>query len=973
MPLLALLLLPLPALALAPSADVWLGVEPARVPRFHPERQRALRAQAGWQAFLAAEGAGWRAVFDERTGQPRSAWGPPIDLGIGPRASAAELEAAVAELVARHGALFGLGAERLALRALHQEGGTALVELVQVVPPRTLGGGGEDPSAGGLAEGGAFELGAGLDPLSIGGGLVERAAFGFEPRLAGQGAELWRGRLLLSVVDGRLGWFSSGLHPEADQLGAVLVEAARAVEIVQEEGPVQAEQEVLGARLVVLPVERWGLGRQAPPSSSGTGLDYRTCWEVRTASASPVGRYVGLVDASTGELLNVHNEVRYIAGTLSGLHDERTVGDPLVSSPLVGLKLTGDGGETATTDPAGAFDLPGSAAASGRLSGTRLKVENKQGSNAGFTVDGAFELTSEAASQAEIDTWVFLHQVMAWRDLYAPTVDFGSVLTSNVNVNGTCNAYFDGAVNFFRDGGGCNNTGRIADVNHHEWGHGFHYYSLVTGDFDGSMSEGIADVVAFLQSGDAIIAPGFLLDGSGIRDVAPDRVYPDDLTGEVHSDGLIYAGAMWDLWALLEAAHGVDEGYDRTVSVLARGIRTGPSLESAYDAALLGDDDNGDLTDGTPNQCEILEAFTQHGLGPGGLSELLAFDHEPVTSAAAGATPAVEATLSNLAPRCISFTPSAARVWTRPASTGAWSSTPLAVDGERIDGALPAFAAGEVVEYYLETDSEEGEAVTWPPGGPIAPFSFAVGSLRALRCEDFEEDDGGFTHVLLEGRDELGANDWMHGTPRGLGGDPDFAWSGARVWGNDLGGGNYNGEYQNGKHNRLSSPEIDVSGYQSVIVQYRRWLGVEDGYYDQARIVRLGGDEGSTEDDIVLWTNHASEGGSADDHGEHHQDREWVAHSLRVDGIEDGRLRLGFELKSDGGLTFGGWTIDDLCVYAVEDDPSAVDPGGDGGAPAEPEPAPEAGGGCSCQAAPAGLGGAWLLALGAAWARRRRR
>ena len=45
-------------------------------------------------------------------------------------------------------------------------------------------------------------------------------------------------------------------------------------------------------------------------------------------------------------------------------------------------------------------------------------------------------------------------------------------LTDNVNINNTCNAYWNGSVNFYRDGGGCRNTGEIQAVITHEWGHG---------------------------------------------------------------------------------------------------------------------------------------------------------------------------------------------------------------------------------------------------------------------------------------------------------------------------------------------------------------------------------------------------------------------------------------------------------------------------------------------------------------------
>ena len=88
----------------------------------------------------------------------------------------------------------------------------------------------------------------------------------------------------------------------------------------------------------------------------------------------------------------------------------------------------------------------------------------------------------------------------------------------------TCNAYFDGTLNFYQAGGGCNNTGRIADVSYHEWGHGFHYYNLVSGEFDGAISEGIGDSVAVLNTGDYVISPYFFTSGGGIRELSSDRV-----------------------------------------------------------------------------------------------------------------------------------------------------------------------------------------------------------------------------------------------------------------------------------------------------------------------------------------------------------------------------------------------------------------------------------------------------------------
>jgi len=51
----------------------------------------------------------------------------------------------------------------------------------------------------------------------------------------------------------------------------------------------------------------------------------------------------------------------------------------------------------------------------------------------------------------------------------------GPPLATHTNVNDTCNAFYDPSersVNFFRSGGGCGNTGEIAGVSLHEYGHG---------------------------------------------------------------------------------------------------------------------------------------------------------------------------------------------------------------------------------------------------------------------------------------------------------------------------------------------------------------------------------------------------------------------------------------------------------------------------------------------------------------------
>jgi hypothetical protein len=105
----------------------------------------------------------------------------------------------------------------------------------------------------------------------------------------------------------------------------------------------------------------------------------------------------------------------------------------------------------------------------------------------------------------------------------------GQQLTDRVNLNGTCNAFWDGeSVSFLKSGDGCNNTGEIAGIFLHEWGHGLD-------DNDGggtdNPSEAYADITAFMSTHVSCIGRGFApefncsgygdvcLNCSGIRDV----------------------------------------------------------------------------------------------------------------------------------------------------------------------------------------------------------------------------------------------------------------------------------------------------------------------------------------------------------------------------------------------------------------------------------------------------------------------
>lgn len=914
-------LLSLPALALRADPSVFLGTEPVRIRRFHKERQSSLRRGKRWSAFVGGIGHGWVARFDERTGAPMAAWGPSIPLGK--VADMQTMEARVREVFAQAPGLLGVPADQLSL------GRSGYVES--------------------------------SDTWHI----------HFDQVLPGTDIAVYRGGVSVRVKNGNLVSFGVDTYPELGALDARPGLAAAAAEwVATSSGPAgNGQHEEVQSALVVLPID-------ANPE-----IHTRLAWKVQSKTDTPKGHWVSFVDAQTGELLNVHNEVRFVSGTVTAEHDVRTVDGEKMVSPLPWLRIQMEGAAT-YADEDGNWELDGDGETESDLIGEFVRIHNEQGDDAEFwDMGGTVLLTDDDASQAELSAYVFQSQVRTWALEYAPDIAFvNSRIDTYVNINENCNAYFDGNLNFMRAGSGCANTGRIADVNYHEWGHGFHYYSLVSGEFDGSMSEGIADIVSVLNTADPVISPGFFDSGEGIRNVGPNRVYPDDWVGEVHTDGLIFAGAVWDLVGELTEDLGEEEAYHKTSQLLAAAVKSGPTTPQAFDAFILADDDNGDLSDGTPNSCAIIQAFSLHGLGPGGDGgSVIVLDHDSISAHPPESDISLSLSAVNLAPECVDATVDSAQVHYSVDDGESWDTVGLTGDMEGLIGVLPGQPEGTILSYYFSLDSADAGTSYAPSGSTINPYTLTIGTLKELYCEDFEADDGGYTHALISGSNDEGADDWMWATPLGLGGDPDFAFSGNKAWGNDLGGGQYNGEYQNDKVNRLTSVDIEVGEETELVLQYRRWLNVEDGYYDQANVLANG---------ELVWTNYSSDRESGTDH---HQDDQWMLHSIPIEADDSGVLTIEWEIDTDRGLSMGGWTIDDVCVYALTDavstdpgdepgdetDPGNDSPGGEVGDYDVPERSGVIEGkrvGCSCASAPdpAQLGWLGLLLTGLITAARRR-
>jgi Zn-dependent metalloprotease len=210
----------------------------------------------------------------------------------------------------------------------------------------------------------------------------------------------------------------------------------------------------------------------------------------------------------------------------------------------------------------------------------------------------------------------------------------GIDLHMNVKVNflAACNAFYivhDTSINFFIAGPDCSNTAEISDIVFHEYGHRVTNarYTLASGKnaniIDGSLSEGFADLNSAFIRDDPRIGIGIFgdpkINSKIIRSCDNTKKWPRDISPDIHISGQIIAGAFWDLRKRIgrETAehlfhfmeYQMPDGIDKTDSA-----SLGDAFTNTLFALLLTDDDDNDLSNGTPHLKEILASFNLHNI-----------------------------------------------------------------------------------------------------------------------------------------------------------------------------------------------------------------------------------------------------------------------------------------------------------------------------------------------------------------------
>ena len=150
---------------------------------------------------------------------------------------------------------------------------------------------------------------------------------------------------------------------------------------------------------------------------------------------------------------------------------------------------------------------------------------------------------------------------------------------------------------------------------------------------------------------------------------------------------------------------------------------------------------------------------------------------------------------------------------------GAYTASPMTLDGTTLSGVIPAASCGDRVRYYVTSTDADSESFTWPLRGESDPIVADVQTGSLTVFEDNFESDQGWT--IQNTSVSTGA--WVRVTPL------DYAGQGAVIGDGDGSGkcwvtGSAVNVDLDGGPTRLLSPVLDLSGAPEARVSYDRWL-----------------------------------------------------------------------------------------------------------------------------------------------------
>lgn len=441
---------------------------------------------------------------------------------------------------------------------------------------------------------------------------------------------------------------------------------------------------------------------QAYVGPVGSGYGHRLVWVFGFQRAPQIARWEVAIDAINGEIVSFYDKNHYAAKQITGgvypltntfvCPDNPRCGTMQPDTPMPWAD-TGFVAPNDFTNSAGLFDYT-SGTTTTHLNGLYVRISDNCGA-VSESASGDLDLggtngetncvsggSSPGNSPASRSGFYEVNKIAEAARGYLPLNPWlQQQITANMNIDDACNAFYDfTTINFFKSGSisglDCRNTGEIAAVFDHEWGH-----ALDDNDSNGQLSnssEGYADIASMYRLWASCVGYGFFkpngagancgntIDGtggnneeaqqgashcdtdcSGVRDSdyakhfdgLPDGAPficsscfggPAPCGTQVHCGATPVRQAAWDLPARDLPTAGFDANTsfiiaDKLFYQGSGNISTwhacscpntsdGCGATHGYMQWLAADDDNGNPADGTPHMQAIFNAYNRHGI-----------------------------------------------------------------------------------------------------------------------------------------------------------------------------------------------------------------------------------------------------------------------------------------------------------------------------------------------------------------------
>lgn len=272
----------------------------------------------------------------------------------------------------------------------------------------------------------------------------------------------------------------------------------------------------------------------------GEGYSHRLAWRYVFRVNGDITTYEILVDAKTNRVIEARDLNAFANATVDGGVFETVNTLPEVIVPMPFAAVTN--GSAKVTDALGIYDYSGGSATV-TLDGKYFKMSDNCGAiSLANSTDGNLHLGTDSSTdcgdtaapggagntRSSRNGFYYLTKINRKAATFFPANSWlAGKVTANMNVNDTCNAFWNGStLNFFKHGQHptvatmwCSNTGELPPVFLHEWGHGMDTNSGGAASEQGS-GEAVGDTFGMLETKVACIGNGFFRapDGGGPLD-----------------------------------------------------------------------------------------------------------------------------------------------------------------------------------------------------------------------------------------------------------------------------------------------------------------------------------------------------------------------------------------------------------------------------------------------------------------------